>query len=760
VKAGNPLPIWGLAAILLGCAITFYFLAPDQRKLLGRLVQDGKAKRALKVLESVSEAQKAKDPEFYEVMRLRLSRQVLKPTDKPGITAQLEQALHALDRFSSRQDFVAEVVQSLALLNDPARALQLVSPHFSRISIPARQTLVAAMVGDALASNSPEVAAETFENCLRPFPPAETNLVEAVRLWRGAAKADRALAVLEAFEKQSSADSFALNPILMELKFNLLRELDRVGEAFEIAATQTRQSGDNMDGQRWLRRMRETAGTAPQYRKLLQEYRERVQANPGDGEAWRFIAETAIGAGDLVLATEAFQQLIRVGPADMAAHKQLAQLYEWSGEPGRAFDLYVKLADQKDAGALERLIALNPGLYRDMDVLRLLGGIDGEGTQDKHLLILARLLIKHGKYPEANRVYQKHLQHEPRDTTVMEEYAQALKRQHAYERALGIWEGLQELKPEDEAVRAQIAEICYLLGDFESSLHAYQRLARRSTDLPTIINYATLAESLGDFQSLSEALHREMELKPQVTPGDFTKLAYVFRLLGADLKRQEALERGLIQFPESDALRIQLCILLLEQKEPRQALSVLARNLNLKTDLAALELYLGLLIRHREWATADKFLQSGVDEKILAAPSISVLRALIYEGNGNDVAAEKIHQKLCNDFPEESAYALNYVNVLTKVGKTRKAQSILEPLLKDPTPAILKKAVGFHVEFGNYKEAERLQGQLLEISGKAGFQDWSYLGDIRHSAGNRSAAREAYRRALAVAELNSRSQLR
>jgi tetratricopeptide (TPR) repeat protein len=248
-----------------------------------------------------------------------------------------------------------------------------------------------------------------------------------------------------------------------------------------------------------------------------------------------------------------------------------------------------------------------------------------------------------------------------------------------------------------------------------------------------------------------------MELKKQGAPEDFIKLAYVFNLLGADAKRQEVLERGLVLFPDNDVLRIQLSVLLVEKKEGGRALPVLARNHNLKTNLDALRLYLELLIGSGKYAVAERFLKTGIDGKLLDTQSIVLLRALIYEGNQNNAAAEGIHRKLHLQHPGESAYALNYLRILTKLGKAREARSVLQPLLKNPTPAILKEASHVYAELGDYTEAERLQTRSMELPGKARFEDWSYLGDIRYSAGNRSAARRAYRQALASAEINLHS---
>jgi Flp pilus assembly protein TadD len=172
----------------------------------------------------------------------------------------------------------------------------------------------------------------------------------------------------------------------------------------------------------------------------------------------------------------------------------------------------------------------------------------------------------------------------------------------------------------------------------------------------------------------------------------------------------------------------------------------------LKTDLESLRLYLDLLIGNGDFAAAEKFLRSGIDEKLLDAQSITSLQALIYEETENDVAAEKVHEKLYQQHPGEISYALNYLHILAKLGRAGKARSVLRPLLMDPTPDILTEAAHVHAELGDYKEAERLQTLFVVHSGKSELQAWSYLGDIRYSAGNRSAAQRAYRQALAVAE--------
>ncbi len=758
MKTTNPLSIWVLLGVLLGCAFTVYLLVPNQKRLLTRLLKDGKERRALEVLRSLSPVEMARDPEFYELTRLELSRQLLDPQDKAGVSAQIEASLQILERHSANEDFLEEVLQSLSLLGDCEQASRLVEPHLKTISTNARQILLSVLVKDALAANKPAVAAATYQKCLRPFPPAETNLLEAVRLWKAAAKPEKALAVLEDFERQSGPGAAPLSPALVEVKFNLLRELGRNREAFELASRVAVQSGEAEAAQKWLNRMRASAGTTEQHRQLLSAYRLHVKTAPNDEKTWRLIAEMSVAANDLAVAKEALQKLISLEPGDIAAQRQLAQIYEWSGEPNRAYDLYVKLAEQKDWAALERLIALNPGLYRDNDLLRILRELCRQAPQDKYRLILARLLVRHGEYADANALYQQYLDRAPQDAAILEEYARLQQRQHAFGSALIAWQKLQRLKPDDVITCGQIAEVYYQLGDFDESLQTYRSFCQRSTDLAGLQKFCTLAESMGDFSSLSEALARRMELSKHAEPADFIKLAYVLNLLGADAERQRMLERGLSLFPDNDVLRIQLSVLLVEKKELGRALSVMAQCPNLQTDPDALRFYLNLLIESREFATAERIIESIVPEKLASMPGMDLLRATIYEGNRNYVAAEVIHQKLHQQHPDDAALALDYLQILMKLGKRRMAQHVLQPLLKSSAPEILGEASRLAVELGAYQDAERLQARVMELRGPTRFQDWSHLGDIRYAMGNRSAARRAYRQALASAEMNLSSQ--
>jgi predicted Zn-dependent protease len=203
-----------------------------------------------------------------------------------------------------------------------------------------------------------------------------------------------------------------------------------------------------------------------------------------------------------------------------------------------------------------------------------------------------------------------------------------------------------------------------------------------------------------------EALERQLAATNAPSSEDFFRLAYACEISGAKEKRREALENGLRKFPEDNALRLQLAFLLASKKEYKEALAVLNRHPNLRTDLTALHLYLNVIAETHDYAKAEKFLKSGVDKKKLEDTSIRELLASIYEGNKNYPAAEKIYRRLFEQDSSDSMRGLNYARVLMKVGKPQKAELVLRPLIHHPNPDVLKEAAQLYGEMGKYAEAE------------------------------------------------------
>ena len=109
--------------------------------------------------------------------------------------------------------------------------------------------------------------------------------------------------------------------------------------------------------------MEATASTPKQHHQLLAEYRRLVQQNLQNEAILRSAGKAALLLDDFPLAVEAYRMLTVLAPTNTSYLKNLAQLYEWNKDPTNAFDLYLKLAGEKDVEAVDRLVDLNPGLY-------------------------------------------------------------------------------------------------------------------------------------------------------------------------------------------------------------------------------------------------------------------------------------------------------------------------------------------------------------------------------------------------------------
>ncbi|MSU49651.1 MAG: hypothetical protein EXS37_11300 [Opitutus sp.] len=81
-------------------------------------------------------------------------------------------------------------------------------------------------------------------------------------------------------------------------------------------------------------------------------------------------------------------------------------------------------------------------------------------------------------------------------------------------------------------------------------------------------------------------------------------------------------------------------------------------------------------------------------------------------------------------------------------GHTAEARALLAPLLLKPTPPILRLAAEIARAAGDRAAAEKYQMAYLNSLRTAPALDWSALGDIRLSRGDRTGAKRAYAEAL------------
>ncbi len=748
MRPKTPFPLWALLAILIACVVAVTLLLPDQEVLAYRLMRDGKYDRAMQVYKKIPASEIKEDPAGFELLGIALTRHLLPEDAGPAAAAGLERAVAAVKRYPEKPEFQDELRSWIPLQNDATAAFGILKPVFARLSAEDKQGVLTALVNLALANNDPESAAQIDAAIGDQLPMSRERVLGLVKLWRYAEQPDKAVAVLEAYETLRGRDLYSLSPKLGELRIELLRELGRNPEAFEKADKLRKEEPDR--AAHWLKIMQSTASDVPQQKILLQAYRELVAREPANGDAWRHVAELSMWVDNFKISCEAFEKLLALHPDDDACRKQLAQIYEWTGKPEEAFDLYFKLAEKKDLFALSRLLELNTGLYHDNEIIEILRDVTAHDRHSPYRLMLARLLNKHGAYEEAEACFRDYLERHTRDQEAIEDYADMLERIYQYSKALALYKRLAELDPKSLEVEKNIAELYYLVGNFDTAFRTYQDLARKTNDPELLDAYGNLAETLGDFVSLTEAIKRRMKVSKQVTPHDYIRLSYVLNVRGETREQKQVLHDGLEKFPDNTQIRMQLAFLLAGQRNYEGSFKVLQEYPHLKTDLTAFHLYLNLLTETKRFKTAETFLASGVPRSFLESKHNLPLIAWTYEGNRNYGAAESIYHRLYTENPGDDEAALNYARILIKRGRERQAGRVLKNLASSTSAETQKETGLLFSELGQYAEAEACLQRYLKLNGRVAFQDWTQLGDIRLLGGNRSGAHQAYEEALAA----------
>jgi tetratricopeptide (TPR) repeat protein len=747
-KSLLPISPAAILGILVVCSVMAYFLAPSDRVLLERQLRDGSNKRALATLQRISTEERLKDPEYYALLELRLTRQGLDPKSVQAVDQEILNAWQVCEKHGFHNDFVQELPPLLAMVS-VQHGFDLIKTNLARMPLEAQQTVVDSLVNQSLAAGDPATAAAVYSVIWEGAPKSAATAAEMVRLWRFAQKPQQALAVLDAFAKEAGQNLARHSPALARARIDLLRELGRPGNALDDVIELV-EASDPAQRDQLVDLMLSTARQSGRLKGVMPELRRRAEANPNDAHWWRTIGELASSAGDLPEAIVCYTKLVALAPNDGKTLLKLAQFYEWTGKPASAFDLYLRALPLKEPSAVERLLDLNPGLYRDAELAGALSKADDLVHQVHRGLEVARLQARAGNFQEAQRDYAQLVNAKLPDFKVLTEYGVLLIDLFDYHKALQVFLRADTLQPKQPVIQRTLADIYFHLGDYGRSFERYAFLAKELQDNDGIDNYITLAESLGHIDDVIGGLKLRITAAKKVAPWDYQRLVYFLNLQGKNDEARATLVRAVALFPQDPALRLQLSYALSNAKQHAEAARVLALHPELKNNPDLIEFYLTVLMEAEDYRQAELFLASGVNPKAFNDRNILDMQAQIYEANNKPAAAAAAYEKLYRQNPTNLEYVMNYARVLNTLGKVKKADELIRPFLDGGkgTPEMMKLAAEVFAAGGNYRSAETYLRRYLESRPRENSKAWSLMGDVLLSHGDKNKARLAYQRAL------------
>ncbi len=744
ILALSPRLIFGILAV---SGLIAFLLLPNERTLIERLMRDGSYEKALKLSLDTSQAKRARSARFFTYVDLRCQRMILKTPSAPEQFRLLDRTLHAYSQFQFAEEFFPEIL-SLASNLAPESGLQpKLKPFVDRMPRESKRVLTETLVPLYLAHDQTLAAAHTYTDYWRIRPHGEKEVLEMVKLWRFSENPSNALDAVDAWLPRAKNLERETRRAFDRLRIDLLREQNSAEDAF--LATKALYAQSTTEEQSGLfELLTETAIGSGNAKKVLPEMIDRAKLHPNDARLWRSILDLSAAEGELKIAIEACKQLRRLDPKDSKIIMSQAQFYEWQDNASDAFDAYMDALKFREPGAVDRLLKLNEGLYRDAELADAIEAQPGITRGRAIALPVARLLARANKFESAKRNFEFVVEQSKGKVEPVLEYGSLLSALFDYDEALKLFDNAVRANPENESLKQQLAETHMRLENPEEAIRIYEELVPSTTDEEMLNKLLVLAESSGKIDTARATIRRKLKIGKNVAPEDYLRLDYFDTLVGAIDKAAETVKEGVARFPQDEMLRLQAGYTLSTAKQYNEALAILKEHKSLKTNPAIVQIYLSLLILGQNFKEARTFISGGIAPEHLAIPAIVELRAQVEEAENKLLNAIDLLVQLRQSDRENVVYALNHARLLSVVGKNKEALEILTPHLNSRQPEVLQLASQVFSAAGEHRKAEMFQRAYLATEPKELPQAWGFLGDIYLSIGSKIDAKRAYKRGL------------
>lgn len=737
-------------SLIVGGVVVLLFLGlwfiPTERRLLERQLADKAWAKALITLKSLSARDRAKDARRFALLEIQLERRLLANDDAVALRNLMVRACELAAPFRFEAEFMQELSALLDQVQDAEAAYALFQPVLPKVPPEVRTTLYETLAKKALAAAKPVLAMQIYAQHWQANLSDATTL-RLVALTRQAGQPALGLRAVDEFARRTGRPLVRVSPRLAWERITLLRETGQPGLAYE-AIRELMAVVEPADRERLFNLLLTTARESDRIRELLPEIQKRAQAQPENVALWRMLAELSLAGGDQKTGIAALRQIVALEPNVAANHQRLAQLYEWNALPGDAFDHYLIALRLKEPAAIDRLIALSPGLYRDGDLAQALNDAGNLLDYRKHAPLLARLEASIGNFEQAEAHYERLIRDPKASLVLLKEYARLELDLAHFDRALPVLLRIQQQEPEDASTLGAVAECYFRLGDYPKSLEAYRRLVQRAPDKANVEGLLTLAESMGVVDIAAESLEFWLTRAPQPTARDFQRLAYLQNLAGRAEKFREALQRGLARFPDDVVLRQQMVYALSDAGQFSEAAEVLRAHPDLRKDDELTKFYLGLLLQAKRLNDAERFITTELTPELVEKLGLVASVAGVYEAGGNWQAAMVLYEKLHRKDPANVSHGLAYARLLIRGNRQRDALAVLQRYLDQAEPSTHELAAQVLAATRDFKRAAVHQRAFVASQPEDAGRAWGFLGDILQARGDKLGARVAYQRAI------------
>ena len=737
----DSLPV--LAAIVIAATVALlFFLIPNRDRVLERALADKDFSRIEKFLSSESGVE---NPNLRALLAgwLDLNSSLAAASggllDAPSVVRLAGPFLSLLGKKSFSASALDGLSKTLAHSGSPEEIEKLAATL-----PPGERLLVWRAVETAAKAAGNPVALACAARALSDGSVGTALAVAA--LWQRAGRPDEAAATARAwFDAHPEPFSGEAVP-LAALYLGLLRQENRNGEALDFLLAHRSLLDHGSEMADLLARSALATGRSADALPALDDW---LRAHPDNADIWLLFADMAMGAGRQELAARALENYLRLHPDDEARQFTRAKALEWSGHPGEAADAYLPLAEKGSRPALDRLIALAPGLHREADLARVLPRFLPESGTSPELVLLASLLVLEGDYDGARTLYHRHLAASPDDLKSLKNLAEIDMEDQLFGEARELFLRAQSLAPTDAAIAHSLVRLDWLEGRYDGVVGRLRQLAAQTKDPSIIQEFYSAAESLGDIPALVEAMELKITHDPEVPADTYRNLAYFNTLLGRKADAKRALERGRDKFAGSTFFREELAAKLASEGEVAGALRELDGRVGPDSPKDLKSLYAYLLNRANRAVDALEFLKKSLSAQEKSDPEFLELTGNLFEELGRFRDAEATYREAVRVAPARIEFQLSLARSLGAQGRDREMQSVLSRIDLANHPEAARDAAQVYLDIENYREASALLRRYLSSAkGSGDSLAWRMLGDATLSTGDPARAKRAYRKSL------------
>jgi tetratricopeptide (TPR) repeat protein len=267
-------------------------------------------------------------------------------------------------------------------------------------------------------------------------------------------------------------------------------------------------------------RLAEIEAESQEIHDAVVDAQEVLKVDPNNVDAHRLLARIYVRTlGDLSAnevqqeslnkAVEQFQAILKIQPDDSYSALWLSRLYSFEGKHAQAEQILrgVLARNADDESALEQLSQLLMDEGRSQDAVGLLKQAASDSSSPEDYDLLGEAYAQAKEASEAEGAYRKAVEEDPDDTGHRHGLAQALESEDKYAEALEQYKKLAALEPGTADDYLHMAQLERQLGQYDEAEVSLQRAKQLAPgSLEVLYNQAQLDEDQGHYDAAVKAL--------------------------------------------------------------------------------------------------------------------------------------------------------------------------------------------------------------------------------------------------------------